>query len=290
MKILRLILKNLLLLICIILLNHQCYASDKKTNPITTNEQIQSNVHIEAHDTEINILKTQLADMQKYQSDILSTVHWALSSIITVFGLLIGFGWFANFRVYNRDRKNLEIELNNIIENHFKNNITYLDVEIQKMNMQLNETIKNHQKNTRTDITESHSDLKNKLSSEITEFKQKISHQLENEKEDIINSLTKIKSDIFDLKEDILEHQMKTNPSKSMALTDALYLLRHLQSSSNNQDLSHVLSFIMEKLNEGGQLTAHELTDIQSILDNLPSEYKLFTQKLNQSLIEKELM
>lgn len=60
---------------------------------------------------EVLILRAQLADSQKFQEQILSTVFWSLGAVAGVTLLLVGFGWFTNFRVYERDRTSLEREL-----------------------------------------------------------------------------------------------------------------------------------------------------------------------------------
>lgn len=52
-------------------------------------------------------LHAQIETMERFIDRILVTVYWALGSIITVAVLLIGFGWFVNFRIYERDKENL---------------------------------------------------------------------------------------------------------------------------------------------------------------------------------------
>jgi hypothetical protein len=42
---------------------------------------------------------------------LLNTVYWSLGTLATVTALLIGFGWFANFRVYERDKGAMRTEL-----------------------------------------------------------------------------------------------------------------------------------------------------------------------------------
>lgn len=60
---------------------------------------------------EIALLRSQLADAQRFQEQVLSTVYWSLGTLGGVALLLVGFGWFTNFRVYERDRLALEREL-----------------------------------------------------------------------------------------------------------------------------------------------------------------------------------
>jgi len=49
-------------------------------------------------------LRAQLEVMREFDQKILTTVYWSLGGLVLVTGLLLGFGWFANFRVYERDK------------------------------------------------------------------------------------------------------------------------------------------------------------------------------------------
>ncbi len=60
---------------------------------------------------DVALLKAQLEDSRKFQEQLLSTVHWSLGTLATVVALLVGFGWFANFRMYERDKAALERDL-----------------------------------------------------------------------------------------------------------------------------------------------------------------------------------
>lgn len=59
----------------------------------------------------VTALKAQIEVMRSYDQRILATVYWSLGGLLTIAALLIGFGWFANFRVYERDKNALAQEL-----------------------------------------------------------------------------------------------------------------------------------------------------------------------------------
>jgi hypothetical protein len=67
-------------------------------------------------DIEISTLRAQLEVMRQYDRRLLSTVYWSLGGLLTIAALLIGFGWFANFRVYERDKAALAATLQADIE------------------------------------------------------------------------------------------------------------------------------------------------------------------------------
>jgi hypothetical protein len=60
---------------------------------------------------EIAVLKASLADERKHNEAVLSTVYWSLAVLATMGAALIGFGWLANFRFYERDKDALSAAL-----------------------------------------------------------------------------------------------------------------------------------------------------------------------------------
>ena len=64
---------------------------------------------------EVLVLRAQLAEAQRFQEQILTTVYWSLGTLAGVAVLLVGFGWWTNFRVYERDKQSLERELRTLL-------------------------------------------------------------------------------------------------------------------------------------------------------------------------------
>ena len=81
--------------------------------PSETNQQLQQNLL--ATQSEVIQLKATLQVVQSYQDKFLATVYWSLGTIATIVVLLVGFGWFANFRIYERDKSALKDELHMIM-------------------------------------------------------------------------------------------------------------------------------------------------------------------------------
>lgn len=61
--------------------------------------------------SEVKLLQRQLEDSKRFQDQMLTTIYWSLSTLGGVAVLLVGFGWFVNFRVYERDKASLERDL-----------------------------------------------------------------------------------------------------------------------------------------------------------------------------------
>ncbi|OAI44021.1 hypothetical protein AYO43_09635 [Nitrospira sp. SCGC AG-212-E16] len=64
-----------------------------------------------ASETEIAVLRARLEEEQTHNGAVLQTVYWSLGVLVTLAIALIGFGWFANFRVYERDKEALATAL-----------------------------------------------------------------------------------------------------------------------------------------------------------------------------------
>jgi hypothetical protein len=62
-------------------------------------------------DKEIAVLKAQLDQMKFNDQRMLSTVYWALGLLGTITVAIVGFGWFANFKVYERDKDAMKAAL-----------------------------------------------------------------------------------------------------------------------------------------------------------------------------------
>lgn len=60
---------------------------------------------------EVAVLKAQLEVHKDYTQHILSTVYWSLGGVLSITMLIAGFGWFANFKIYEKDREILAREL-----------------------------------------------------------------------------------------------------------------------------------------------------------------------------------
>ena len=61
------------------------------------------------------MLEAQLKVMREYDARLLHTVYWSLTTVATLTLVLVGFGWFVNFRVYERDKASLLHELNVLV-------------------------------------------------------------------------------------------------------------------------------------------------------------------------------
>lgn len=65
---------------------------------------------------DLKVQEKQIAIMKEYHSSLLDTVYWALGTLATVATLLVGFGWFANFKFHESEKQRLKDELDGKIK------------------------------------------------------------------------------------------------------------------------------------------------------------------------------
>ncbi|HEU4594887.1 MAG TPA: hypothetical protein VFS10_06935 [Pyrinomonadaceae bacterium] len=66
---------------------------------------------------EVIALRAQLETMRQYDQRLLETVYWALSATGGIVLLIIGLGWYTNFRLYKRDVVDLKREIQSSLRN-----------------------------------------------------------------------------------------------------------------------------------------------------------------------------
>jgi len=65
---------------------------------------------------EIVVLKAQVETMREFIHHILATVYWSLASVVVIAVVLVGFGWFTNYKLHERELTSLRQELMNSLE------------------------------------------------------------------------------------------------------------------------------------------------------------------------------
>jgi SMC interacting uncharacterized protein involved in chromosome segregation len=56
-------------------------------------------------------LKIQNKALNEFQNSVLSTVYWSLGFLGSITALLVGFGWWSNFRIHDKDKESLRNEI-----------------------------------------------------------------------------------------------------------------------------------------------------------------------------------
>lgn len=201
------------------------------------------------------VLEAQLQITRDYHSSLLDTVYWALAGVFVVVGLLLGFGWFANFRIYERDKDILRKEL-------------HAQTEAEVVNLK------------------SHIDTHAKQASEAQS--KVLAETLENSEKKFSSRVAALDFRVFQLELKIRREKMETEKSPALALTNALHVLQ-LCVARSQEDVPDIIHFMLKKIDEGGKFTADEITRVQKIVDGLPAHYAALVEKLRGKLVASDI-
>jgi hypothetical protein len=90
---------------CILALLFANIGTDVAQQPLPTPAPNKSPI------SESDVMRAQIAEMKRSEDRILTTVYWALASCGATVLVLVGFSWFVNFKVYERDKESLKEDL-----------------------------------------------------------------------------------------------------------------------------------------------------------------------------------
>lgn len=215
---------------------------------------------------QVKLLESQVAMLREFHGAILDTVYWALGGTFLVLSLLVGFGWFANLKVYDRDKQALQADL---------------DAQIRVALSNLNSTFANNSERLTSVV-----DAKLEELAETIEYREE---QMKKGFESSINSsLSYLQSTVANLKRDSLRHAIRDAPNPEEALKKAGMLLYYVKDEAANE-IPDVISTIMKILEKGCSLSARDISGWISTLDSLPPEHAAFTDRLREKLVSSSL-
>lgn len=201
------------------------------------------------------LLEAQLKVMKEYHGSLLDTVYWALAGVLVLVSLLLGFGWFANFKIYERDKDALRKELK-----------AHAETELAGLKSNVDEHAASAAESQDRAINEKVQDVRNKLFSECKALGARV----------------------FCLELRTLRERMEAEVNPSMALTKSIGVLE-LCVAGANEDIPAVLNFILKKMDEGGKFTAYEITRVQVVIDGLPAHYVSLVEKVRSRLVASDI-
>lgn len=243
-------------------------ASAAASSPVVAIAQPQAkeSPELAAAKDQIRLLQTQVQVMKDYHSSLLDTVYWALGGVFMVVSIILGFGWFANFKVYERDKQAMRDEL---------------DAQLKSQRAELTEKTAN----LSAELTES---VTAQLEKAATSLHGQVTSEIAKAIDPVNRSISRVRDHVLGLQLNGLKDKMQANPSDNMALTDALAVLELCKDRAQDE-LPDTMNFMLKKIDKGGRLTAQEITRVNAVLDALPAHYKALSDRLRAKLVASDI-
>jgi len=216
-------------------------------------------------DPEIATLRAQLQIIRDYNDDFLSTVHWSLATVFTVVALLIGFSWYANFRLSARERAALKQELQG----------------------SLREEIANLQQQLQTDVESRFTSFKaeaEKLHGTITKSATSAGEAAAQKLKEPIASL---RQDVYSLKIDVLEMEAEKWEAQkvlSNAFDRYIEIIPLAKRTGGGYILTSALDNINRLLKNGVEVDAESARNLLRVLESLPEEFSVVSDGIRDLL------
>lgn len=213
------------------------------------NQNLSASSSLQVANNELILAKAELAASLRFQDQVLTTVYWSLGTIAGLAILLVGYGWWSNFRIYDRDKQSLEREL-----------MVLLDKETNELKEQL-----------RVDMVKKISDASASLDKDLKTAEERVSKSFETLLESNYNKTRAQLSQLTKKQEGILEKIYEIELAKTInerqeaidkrmyrnALQDSVSALEIALKLSFEYRVGEVLDLVTEDINNA--LTSKEI-------------------------------
>ena len=82
--------------------------------------------------TETALLKQEVELLEKYNQQLLNTIYWSMGAVFTLALFVVGAGWYVNFRLYDKDKIELQRSLETSLGERFEKEETALRERFEK--------------------------------------------------------------------------------------------------------------------------------------------------------------
>ncbi|MGA7794309.1 MAG: hypothetical protein WCA19_14845 [Candidatus Acidiferrales bacterium] len=201
---------------------------------------------------ELALLKQQNAILKGSQADLLATVYWALGTVVLLALALTGYSWFANFKVYERDKNALTADLNASLVSAESRMQSRIDATSSTLRDELRNNFANSSSELESKLTASNSDLESKLALARSSLGEE---------------LARLEYDLSDFEADYRIDAGMPSVAVGVALNQLRVAIR-LKSAWRSKWAMEALEKATDK---GGEYMEREITESLKLLEKVPT-------------------
>ncbi len=95
---------------------------------------------------QVSISTAQLDEMRRTEDRLFQSVYWTLGTVVTVAALMVGFSWFSNVRLADRDRQQLRDEIERTLTDKVASDQAVFDDRVKAMEERARQLEEDHKR------------------------------------------------------------------------------------------------------------------------------------------------
>ena len=209
-------------------------------------------------ETEVSLLKLEVELLKSHNQQLLETIYWSIGAVFTLALFVVGAGWYVNFRLYEKDK----IELQRNLEMSLTERLNKEETELQERFESEKESLQNiAQKSGEAAATKLHSQFED------------------------------MKWDLEYMQYKMLEEQAKSWRSQKVYANelsryfDMLKIAQKLYRQNWEWLLSDALQGMQNSLRSGAKPDVEKVREITKVIDSLDKNYSIEVSRLKDLLV-----
>jgi len=218
-------------------------------------------------DSTLIALRAQLETMRSYDNRLISTVYYALAALGGVALLLVGFGWWTNFKLYERERDALQHALRAQVKDEIEKARKATEASLAQMRSEMAETSSEHLR--RVEIA-----AKSAASASVRSLESTIGDM----QDDLVNAQYAVASKEFE--------EARGKGYKSLIVSSGVRALKLALRTHHSQfwRVSGTLDTILKIVDDGSKLEGYYERELMDALTDIPSQYGATVERIRRAL------
>ena len=240
-------------------------------------------------DSAVAVLHAQLEERRESDDRLLATVHWSLGTIAAVSILLLGFGWWTNFRVYERDKAALRQDLAASLTDSFARLQATNQDEFSRLRALAQEEMLRFHNDTRAEVDALRRSIEPRFQTLRDEVVSAIDSKLAAHALQSTSDIAGLKAGLIAVSIRNAEADLDKWAEKEVwdnAIMAALTLISLARQSNEDWRVTRALEAITRFVNAGGGADSFTYGDIIRRLDQLPESHSLDVSNIKRALQE----